>query len=111
MKAIGHREAGGVEVLTDIEIACPSPGRDLLVSVRAFSVKPVDVKRRQRAATADDYLVLSFDAADVVEAVFLVKPGDAVFYAAAGSLWVASTSRFASKPSANFISTASSEGW
>jgi NADPH:quinone reductase-like Zn-dependent oxidoreductase len=43
MKAVGYRSAGGVEVLTDIEIPRPAAGpRDLLVAVRAVSVNPVD---------------------------------------------------------------------
>jgi NADPH:quinone reductase-like Zn-dependent oxidoreductase len=90
MKAVGYRSAGGVEVLTDIEIPRPAAGpRDLLVAVRAVSVNPVDAKRRQREAppTSSDYRVLGYDAAGVVEAVgsqvSLFKTGDEVFYAGA----------------------------
>jgi zinc-binding alcohol dehydrogenase family protein len=90
MKAIGYKTAGGVEVLTEIDLPRPTPGpRDLLVAVRGVSVNPIDVKRRQREkpATAPDYMLLGYDAAGVVEAVgsevSLFSPGDEVFYAGA----------------------------
>jgi zinc-binding alcohol dehydrogenase family protein len=90
MKAVGYCEAGGVEVLTDLEIPRPIPGpRDLLVSVRAVSVNPVDVKRRafEAPAPGSDVRVLGYDASGVVEAVgeavTLFQPGDEVFYAGA----------------------------
>jgi len=72
MKAIGYRTKGGVEVLTDIELPRPTPGpRDLLVAVKAVSVKPVDIKRRQRESpeTAPGYRVFGYDAAGTVEAL------------------------------------------
>ncbi len=90
MKAIGYRTAGDVEVLTDLQIPRPAPGpRDLLVSVRAVSVNPADVKRRafEPPAPGTDVRVLGYDAAGVVEAVgesvTLFQPGDEVFYAGA----------------------------
>jgi len=75
------------ESLVDAVLPDPIPGpRDLLVSVRAVSVNPVDVK--VRAATAvpgGQAKVLGYDAAGVVEAVgtqvSLFKPGDRVYYA------------------------------
>jgi len=89
MKAIAYRMKGGVEVLTDIDLPDPVPGaRDLLVSVRAISVNPVDVKRRHRDEPSDGtYRVLGYDAAGIVKAVgsdvTRFKPGDAVYYAGA----------------------------
>jgi zinc-binding alcohol dehydrogenase family protein len=90
MKAIGYKTAGDTGVLTDIEVARPVPGRrDLLVSVQAVSVNPVDTKRRrfETPKTAPDYMVLGYDAAGVVEAVgsdvTFFKVGDEVFYAGA----------------------------
>ncbi|MFC5067874.1 zinc-binding alcohol dehydrogenase family protein [Flaviflagellibacter deserti] len=76
--------------LSDIEIAAPKPGsRDLLVEVKAVSVNPVDTKirRGRRSGTADQPVVLGWDAAGVVteigSEVTLFKPGDEVFYAGA----------------------------
>ena len=90
MKAIGYKTEGGVEVLTEIDLPRPSPGpHDLLVAVKAVSVNPVDVKRRQweKPARDPDYMLLGYDAAGVVEAVGsdvrLFRPGDEVFYAGA----------------------------
>jgi zinc-binding alcohol dehydrogenase family protein len=90
MKAIGYNTKGDVDVLTEIEALRPTPGpRDLLVSVKAISVNPVDTKRRrwEQPSTAPDYMILGYDAAGVVETigneVSLFKPGDAVFYAGA----------------------------
>ena len=63
----------------------PPTGRDLRVAVKAVSVNPVDTKVRKRAAPAEGYKVLGYDAAGVVDAVgpevSLFKPGDEVFYA------------------------------
>jgi zinc-binding alcohol dehydrogenase family protein len=88
MNAVGYRAAGGVEVLTDLVVPRPRPGpRDLLVSVRAVSVNPVDVKRRgfEPPAHGEEVRILGYDAAGVVEAVgsavTLFQPGDEVFYA------------------------------
>jgi len=92
MKAIGYRTslpASANEALIDLELPDPTPGpHDLLVSVRAVSVNPVDTKLRIRAAPPPgEARVLGFDAAGVVEAVgsavTLFRPGDAVFYAGA----------------------------
>ncbi len=90
MKAVGYRKSLPIteeEALLDIELPVPVPGpRDLLVAVKAVSVKTVDTKVRVRAApAAGETKVLGWDAAGVVEragaAVTLFKPGDAVFYA------------------------------
>src|ERR1700743_3196382 len=90
MKAIGHRKAGGIEVLTDIEIPRPIPrSRDLLVKVEAISVNPVDTKRRhwETPQAIPEYMLLGYDAAGIVEAVGdgveLFEVGDEVFYAGA----------------------------
>ena len=90
MKAIGYIDSlpsSDPKSLFDFEAPKPSPGpRDLLVSVRAVSVNPVDTKVRMRAqGTADAPKILGYDAAGVVEAVGAevqwFKPGDEVFYA------------------------------
>ncbi|HEY6328104.1 MAG TPA: alcohol dehydrogenase catalytic domain-containing protein, partial [Blastocatellia bacterium] len=73
--------------LLDIDVPIPVPsGRDLLVSVKAVSVNPVDAKLRGGNKSAesvhaeDGYRILGFDAAGVVEAagpdVTLFKPGN-----------------------------------
>ncbi|MEZ4268779.1 MAG: zinc-binding alcohol dehydrogenase family protein [Myxococcota bacterium] len=75
------------ESLLDLELADPTPtGRDLLVSVRAIAVNPVDTKvRAPKDHVEASPKVLGWDAAGVVEAVgpgvTLFKPGDEVFYA------------------------------
>lgn len=86
MRAIGYHQAGGPDVLTDLELPEPTPGpRDLLVQVLAVSVNPVDTKVRTRGAPADGPGVLGWDVAGVVQAVgsevTLFAPGDEVFYA------------------------------
>ena len=90
MRAIAHTAAlpaSNPASLIDIELPRPTPeGRDLLVSVQAVSVNPVDTKRRLDAAKRDSTpRVLGWDAAGTVEAVgadvTLFKPGDAVYYA------------------------------
>jgi zinc-binding alcohol dehydrogenase family protein len=89
MKAIGYTRAGPVDVLVDFEAPTPSPGpRDLLVSVHAVSVNPVDTKvRRQNEPPSGETNVLGYDAAGIVKAVgsqaSLFKTGDEVFYAGA----------------------------
>jgi NADPH:quinone reductase-like Zn-dependent oxidoreductase len=67
--------------LVEIELPTPQPGpRDLLVSVRAASVNPVDVKRRRWEEPEDGstHRILGYDAAGVVAAVgpevTLIKP-------------------------------------
>lgn len=69
-------------------VPVPAPeSHDLLVSVRAVSVNPVDFKLRT-GAPSSGFRVLGFDASGVVEAVgsavTLFAPGDEVFYS--GSL-------------------------
>ena len=65
----------------------PAPqGHDLLVSIKAISINPVDTKIRARTTEAKDKpVILGWDAAGIVEAVgesvSLFKPGDKVFYA------------------------------
>ena len=71
----------------DVELPKPSAaGRDLLVSVRAISVNPVDTKvRSPKEKIEDSPRVLGWDASGIVEAagpeVTLFKPGDEVYYA------------------------------
>jgi zinc-binding alcohol dehydrogenase family protein len=70
-----------------IEQTTPTPqGRDILVSIKAVSVNPVDTKVRARTTDPQQPpKVLGWDAAGVVEAVgsdvVMFKPGDKVFYA------------------------------
>ncbi|HYR34045.1 MAG TPA: zinc-binding alcohol dehydrogenase family protein, partial [Burkholderiales bacterium] len=83
MKAVAHTGTD-IASLTDIELPTPSPsGRDLLVTVEAVSVNPVDTK--QRKAGSPTPRVLGWDAAGTVAAVgsevTLFKPGDEVYYA------------------------------
>ena len=93
MKAIGYKQAGGIDredALVDIEVPRPSAeGRDLLVEVAAISVNPVDTKIRRRASADEgQWKILGWDAVGRVvgvgEEARLFKPGDEVFYA--GSL-------------------------
>ncbi len=90
MKAIGLRHYLPVTdeaSLIDLELPKPqAQGRDLLVSVRAVSVNPVDVKvRAPKDGVEEPARILGWDAAGVVEAVgpdvTLFSPGDEVFYA------------------------------
>jgi NADPH2:quinone reductase len=75
------------ESLLDVVLDKPVPqDRDLLVSIRAIAVNPVDTKvRAPKAAVEKSPRVLGWDAAGVVEAVGPqvtgFKPGDRVFYA------------------------------
>lgn len=71
----------------DVELPKPTPtGRELLVSVKAVSVNPVDTKIR---APKDDVeetpRVLGWDASGIVDSVgpdcTLFRPGDEVYYA------------------------------
>ncbi|AXH34371.1 zinc-binding alcohol dehydrogenase family protein [Humibacter sp. BT305] len=69
-------------------IAAPTPGpRDLLVSVRATSVNPVDVKVRAHSPATNGFRILGFDAAGIVtgvgEDVQGFSVGDEVYYAGA----------------------------
>ncbi len=84
MKAIAYRTGGTAEVLETIEVPDPTLGsRDLLVSVRAISVNPVDTK--VRANNPDGARILGWDAAGVVVGVgpdvTLFSVGDEVWYA------------------------------
>jgi len=90
MKAIGltkYLPITDSASLVDLELPKPEAGgHDLLVSVRAISVNPVDVKiRAPKDGVEDPPRILGWDAAAVVEAVgqdvTLFAPGDEVFYA------------------------------
>lgn len=92
MKAIGYQKSLPIDApnaLMNIELPKPTAtGKDILVRVEAVSVNPVDAKVRMRAAPeGDDYKVLGYDAAGVVESVgedvTLFKAGDKVWYAGA----------------------------
>lgn len=92
MKAVGYRKSLPImdpDALVALELPKPvAGGRDLLVRVEAISVNPVDTKiRRGVTPEGDDYKVLGWDAAGVVEAVGdeveSFKPGDRVWYAGA----------------------------
>lgn len=92
MKAIGYHVPSPIdapEALVDLTLDTPVPtGRDLLVSVQAVSVNPVDTKvRLSRTAVDGQPVVLGWDAAGIVEAVgpdvTLFKVGDPVYYAGA----------------------------
>ncbi len=92
MRAIGYQTSLPISdpnALVDIEQSKPTPsGHDLLVSVAAISVNPVDTKVRMRAQPEPGgWKVLGWDAAGIVEAVgpdvSRFRPGDAVFYAGA----------------------------
>ncbi|MCH9648793.1 MAG: zinc-binding alcohol dehydrogenase family protein [Deltaproteobacteria bacterium] len=73
--------------LVDLELPKPEvEGHDLLISVQAISVNPVDTKvRAPKADVEDPPRILGWDAAGTVEAigpgVTLFAPGDEVFYA------------------------------
>ena len=90
MKAVGSYKALPIdeeEALVDLDLERPSPGpRDLLVSVEAVSVNPVDYKvRGSRNPESGQASVVGYDASGVVEAVgpdaTLFRPGDEVYYA------------------------------
>jgi len=71
----------------DVDLPKPAPtGHDLLVTVKAVSVNPVDTKVRKSKDTVEDPpRVLGWDASGIVEAVgpdvTLFKAGDEVYYA------------------------------
>jgi NADPH:quinone reductase-like Zn-dependent oxidoreductase len=69
---------------TEIKIPTPEP-RDLLVSVKAISVNPIDYKVRSSSQRQHPSGILGWDAAGIVEAVgaevTLFKAGDEVYYA------------------------------
>lgn len=90
MKAVGltrYLPIEDPESLMDVELNQPeADGRDLLVSVKAIAVNPVDTKVRAPKANVEaSPKVLGWDAAGIVEAVGpdveLFQPGDEVFYA------------------------------
>ncbi|WP_455381268.1 zinc-binding alcohol dehydrogenase family protein [Salinispira pacifica] len=90
MKAVGlyrYLPVDDPECFVDVELPDPAPsGRDLLVSVRAVSVNPVDTKTRApRPGTEEKPRILGWDAAGVVVDTgpdcTLFKTGDEVFYA------------------------------
>ena len=92
MRAIGYQTSLPVSdeaSLQNIELEKPvATGHDILVSVEAISVNPVDTKVRMRAVpNPRDWKVLGWDAAGTVESVgpdvTLFSVGDAVFYAGA----------------------------
>ena len=75
------------QAFLDVELPKPAAsGRDLLVSVKAVSINPVDTKvRSPKDKVEDSPRVLGWDASGIVEAVgpdvTLFKPGDEVYYA------------------------------
>jgi NADPH:quinone reductase-like Zn-dependent oxidoreductase len=90
MKAVGFFEPLPVmhdRSLLDLDIAPPTPlPHDLLVSIKAVSVNPVDTKVRKSAQPESGVArVLGFDAVGVVQAVGdhvqRLQVGDRVFYA------------------------------
>jgi len=92
MKAIGYHHnlpLSDASALLDLDLPAPTPGaHDLLVSVQAVSVNPVDVKLRAGVAPeAGQAKVLGWDAAGIVLAVGDqvqgFAAGDRVYYAGA----------------------------
>jgi NADPH2:quinone reductase len=92
MKAVAYQKAGPItspEALVDVELDTPvAEGHDLLVSVQAISVNPVDTKIRNNVnAENNQWKTLGWDAVGVVEAigdqVSQFKIGDEVWYAGA----------------------------
>ncbi|MFK7996393.1 MAG: zinc-binding alcohol dehydrogenase family protein [Granulosicoccus sp.] len=90
MKAVGFSQylpISNPESFLDIDMPRPEAlGRDLLVSVKAMAVNPVDTKvRGPKEGVEDPPRVIGYDASGVVEAigegVELFSVGDEVFYA------------------------------
>lgn len=90
MKAVGFTHYLPVEnpdCFIDVELDKPTPaGHDILVSVNAIAVNPVDTKvRAPKHQVEDPPRVIGYDASGVVEAagadVTLFKAGDEVYYA------------------------------
>ncbi|HPF47959.1 MAG: zinc-binding alcohol dehydrogenase family protein [Alphaproteobacteria bacterium] len=89
MKAVGSYKALPVneaEAFLDVELDVPeATGRNILVSVKAVSVNPVDTKVRKRPHPDETLRVLGWDAAGVVTAVgddvTMFEVGDEVYYA------------------------------
>ncbi|TIU07738.1 MAG: zinc-binding alcohol dehydrogenase family protein, partial [Mesorhizobium sp.] len=89
MQAIGYRPGSALsdpQCFVEISKEYPKPRpRDLLVSVRAVSVNPVDTKiRNGQVFLGEEIDVLGWDVAGVVvdvgADVTLFRPGDEVFY-------------------------------
>ena len=90
MKAVGltrYLAATDPNAFLDVELPEPTPGdQDLLVSVQAVSVNPVDTKVRTSGRREEQTpRVLGWDAAGIVKAtgnrVTAFTPGDHVYYA------------------------------
>jgi zinc-binding alcohol dehydrogenase family protein len=90
MRAVGYREClpiGEAGALVDLELARPEPGaHDLLVTVRATALNPVDIKTRlAKPASGDEPRVLGWDASGEVvgmgASVTGFEIGDSVWYA------------------------------
>ena len=90
MKAIGltrYLPIENSESLVDVEISKPAPtGHDILVSVKAISINPIDVKVRAPKDIVEKIpRILGWDASGIVEStgdkVTLFKEGDKVYYA------------------------------
>lgn len=90
MKAVGlyqYLKIEHPESLVDVNIEKPVPtGRDMLVSVKAVSVNPVDTKvRAPKDRKEETPRILGWDVAGVVTETgpdcTLFKPGDEVYYA------------------------------
>ncbi|WP_137166364.1 zinc-binding alcohol dehydrogenase family protein [Salinimonas lutimaris] len=90
MLAFGYKQASETPhegSIMPTNMAKPVPaGRDLLISVRAISVNPVDTKiRRTVSPQPDEFKVLGWDAVGIVEQTghdcSLFNVGDRVFYA------------------------------
>lgn len=90
MKAIGlthYLPINNPKSLMDVEMDKPKPsGRDILVSIKAIAINPVDVKvRAPKDKVEETPRILGWDASGVVESVgedvTLFTPGDEVYYA------------------------------
>lgn len=90
MKAVGFTHYLPVtdeNAFLDLEVATPTPTRhDILVSVKAVAVNPVDTKvRGPKEKIEETARIIGYDASGIVEAVgpdvTLFKPGDEVYYA------------------------------
>jgi NADPH:quinone reductase len=90
MNAIGYTGGKSLkdpDAFIEFEQKIQNPlGRDLLISVKAISVNPVDTKVREKTSGPQNPpLILGWDAAgeviSVVPEAQLFKPGDKVFYA------------------------------
>ena len=90
MKAVGFKRylpINNDESFLDVELPKPeATGQDLLVSVKAIAVNPVDTKvRRSKDIEENPPRVIGYDASGVVESVgsdvTLFNVGDEVFYA------------------------------